>query len=270
MKKKTKVLYVCGELMPYLPESKISALCRQLPQQIQERGGEIRTFMPKYGSINERKNQLHEVIRLSGMNIIIDDSDHQLIIKVASIQSARMQIYFIDNDDFFNRKYEVKDNEGNYFEDNDERAIFFARGVIETVTKLRWSPDVVHCHGWFSSVMPAYIKRMVSDNPLFSDSKIVISLYNDSFPGSLNENFFKKLASEGVVDNELTFLEDPTYENLIKFVLQYTDGVVFADTEINASLKEYIIESGIKTLDMCEHDDDYADKYAEFYALVLE
>ncbi len=270
MRKEAKILYVCGELMPYLPETRISALCRQLPQQIQERGGEIRTFMPKYGSINERRNQLHEVIRLSGMNIIIDDSDHQLIIKVASIPSARMQVYFIDNDDFFNRKFEVKDGEGNYFQDNDERAIFFARGVIETVSKLRWSPDIVHCHGWFSSIMPVYIKRLFSDNPLFSCSKIIVSLYNDSFDAPLNDNFDKKLSSEGVSVDELGLLQEPTYQNLIKFVLQYTDGIVFADKDIDPALKEYIIESGIKTLDASEDDENYADKYAEFYESVLE
>ena len=148
-----KILYVCQEIFPYLPESEQSALCRQLVQAMQERGNEIRTFMPRYGCINERRNQLHEVIRLSGMNLIIDDNDHQLIIKVASIPTARVQIYFIDNDDYFARKAVLSDDAG-WFADNDERAIFFARGVLETVKKLRWNPSVVHCHGWFSAVVP--------------------------------------------------------------------------------------------------------------------
>ncbi|MDE7355626.1 MAG: glycogen/starch synthase, partial [Rikenellaceae bacterium] len=160
MSTKPKILYVCQEMMPYLPESEISAICRQLPQLIQERGADIRTFMPRYGSINERRNQLHEVIRLSGMNIVIDDTDHQLIIKVASIPNARLQVYFIDNDDYFMRKSTICDASGNYHIDNDERAMFFSRGVIETVTKLRWSPDVIHCHGWFSAFMPVYIKSL--------------------------------------------------------------------------------------------------------------
>ena len=166
-----KILYVCQEIFPYLPESEQSALCRQLVQAMQERGNEIRTFMPRYGCINERRNQLHEVIRLSGMNLIIDDNDHQLIIKVASIPTARVQIYFIDNDDYFARKAVLSDDAG-WFADNDERAIFFARGVLETVKKLRWNPSVVHCHGWFSAVVPIYLKHMFADDPVFRDVKI--------------------------------------------------------------------------------------------------
>ena len=163
----SKILYVCQEITPYLPETENSRLCRALTQAMQERGNEIRTFMPRYGCINERRHQLHEVIRLSGMNLIIDDNDHQLIIKVASIPSARVQIYFIDNDDYFARKAILRDADENYFEDNDERAIFFARGVLETVKKLRWTPTVVHCHGWFSSIVPIYLKKVFADDPIF-------------------------------------------------------------------------------------------------------
>ena len=165
----TRILYVCQEITPYLPETEMSSLCRTLSQTMQERGYEIRTFMPRYGCINERRNQLHEVIRLSGMNLIIDDNDHQLIIKVASIPAARVQIYFIDNDDYFSRKAVLTDAEGNYFADNDERSIFFARGVLETVKKLRWTPSIVHCHGWFSSVVPVYLKHVFADDPIFRD-----------------------------------------------------------------------------------------------------
>lgn len=255
--------------MPYLPENPVSALCRQLPQQIQERGAEIRTFVPKFGSINERRNQLHEVIRLSGMNIIIDDCDHQLIIKVASIPSARMQIYFIDNDDYFTRKHVVHDDDGNYFEDNDERAIFFARGIIETTSKLRWSPDIIHCHNWFSAIMPVYIKRLYADDPLYANSKIVITLYNDSFPESLNENFASKLESEGVAADELSILENPTHENLLKFAIQYADGVIVADENVNQNIIDYARESGTKVLIKTEKT-DYVDAYDEFYSSLLE
>ncbi|MEG1634482.1 MAG: glycogen/starch synthase [Rikenellaceae bacterium] len=268
MKKGAKILYVCQELMPYLPENKISVLCRQLPQQIQEKGGEIRTFMPRFGSVNERRNQLHEVIRLSGMNIIIDDSDHQLIIKVASIPSARMQVYFIDNDDYFNRKFEVKDADGTYFADNDERSLFFARGIIETASKLRWSPDIVHCHGWFSAIMPVYIKRLYSDNPLFAHSKIIISLYADSFTGSMNENFASKLQSEGVKHEELNILQDPTHENLLKFAIQYADGVVITDKDVNPSIIEFAKGSGTKVLEITD-EENYAESYASFYDSIL-
>ena len=161
-----RILYVCQEVAPYVPDTEGALLCRRLSQAMQERGNEIRTFMPRYGCINERRHQLHEVIRLSGMNLIIDDNDHQLIIKVASIPSARVQIYFIDNDDYFARKAVLSDDAG-WFADNDERAIFFARGVLETVKKLRWTPTVVHCHGWFSSIVPIYLKKVFADDPIF-------------------------------------------------------------------------------------------------------
>ncbi|MCK4854782.1 MAG: glycogen/starch synthase, partial [Bacteroidales bacterium] len=187
--KQAKILFISQEITPYLPESEMSKIGRYLPQGIQEKGREIRTFMPKYGSINERRNQLHEVIRLSGMNLIIDDTDHPLIIKVASIQSARMQVYFIDNEDYFHDKYVLADENGDYFQDNDERAIFFARGVLETVRKLRWSPDVVHCHGWITALVPLYLKRTFVDDPLYNNSKIVYSVYNDDFNKPLNKDF---------------------------------------------------------------------------------
>src|SRR5512145_2815386 len=173
----TKVLYVSQEITPYLPESEMSIIGRNLPQAIQEKGMEIRTFMPKLVCINERRNQLHEGIRLSGMNIIIDDTDHPLIIKVASIQAARMQVYFIDNDDYFQRKSLFGDEKTSFFDDNDERAIFFARGVLETVKKLQWPPDIIHCHGWFSALLSLYIKRLYDEDPVFKNAKVILSLY---------------------------------------------------------------------------------------------
>ena len=198
-----KILYVCQEIMPYLPETELSALSRRLAQAMQERGNEIRTFMPRYGCVNERRNQLHEVIRLSGMNLIIDDNDHQLIIKVASIPSARIQIYFIDNDDYFARKAVLTDADGKEFADNDERAIFFARGVLETVRKLNWSPSVVHCMGWMSAVMPIYLKKVFNDDPLFRDVKVVVSLCDDRFEQPLDADFKTRIANEGVQDEKL-------------------------------------------------------------------
>src|SRR5437016_2328075 len=164
--RKARVLFISSEIHPYLDLNEQSKVARFLPQGIQEKGREIRTFMPRYGCINERRHQLHEVIRLSGMNLIIDDSDHPLIIKVASIQSARMQVYFIDNEDYFARKETLTDAKGKMFDDNDERSIFFCRGVIETVKKLGWAPDIIHCHGWLTSLLPMYIKRSFRDNPL--------------------------------------------------------------------------------------------------------
>src|SRR6056297_1311332 len=200
---KAKVLYIAQEITPYLPENHMSKLARYLPQGIQEKGKEIRTFMPRYGKINERRNQLHEVIRLSGMNLIIDETDRPLIIKVASIQSARMQVYFIDNEDYFHRKFKLKDDEGNEFEDNDERAIFFARGVLETIKKLRWAPDIVHCQGWFTGLAPLLIKKTMNDDPFFAQSKVVYSIFNDGFTNPLDKELKSKVKALGIAEKDI-------------------------------------------------------------------
>ena len=261
-----KILYVCQEIMPYLPETELSTLSRRLVQAMQERGNEIRTFMPRYGCINERRNQLHEVIRLSGMNLIIDDNDHQLIIKVASIPSARIQIYFIDNDDFFARKAVITDAEGNEFEDNDERAIFFARGVLETVKKLNWSPNIVHCMGWMSAIVPIYLKKVFNDDPLFRDVKVVVSLCDDSFEQPFNEGFAQKVANEGVKDEKLADLTLPSYENLYRFVIDYTDGIVVASENANPSLVEYARQSGKPVMEFEKKEEaEMFDNYNRFY-----
>ena len=244
-----KILYVCQEIMPYLPENEESSLCRTLSQAMQERGNEVRTFMPRYGCINERRNQLHEVIRLSGMNLIIDDNDHQLIIKVASIPSARIQIYFIDNDDYFARKLVLVDEAGAEFEDNDERMVFFARGVLETVKKLHWSPTVVHCHGWFSAIVPIYLKKVFHDDPLFKDVKIVVSLYDDKFTQPLN-GLREKIEGEGVNDENLSILDEASYENLYRFVIGYADGVVIASAGVDAAVADIARASGKPVMEL--------------------
>ena len=261
-----KILYVCQEIMPYLPETELSTLSRRLVQAMQERGNEIRTFMPRYGCINERRNQLHEVIRLSGMNLIIDDNDHQLIIKVASIPSARIQIYFIDNDDFFARKAVITDAEGNEFEDNDERAIFFARGVLETVKKLNWSPNIVHCMGWMSAIVPIYLKKVFNDDPLFRDVKVVVSLCDDRFEQPFNEGFAQKVANEGIKDEKLADLTLPSYENLYRFVIDYADGIVVASENANPSLVEYARQSGKPVMEFEKKEEaEMFDNYNRFY-----
>ena len=203
MTKANKVLFITQEITPYVSESEMSLVGRNLPQAIQEKGREIRTFMPKWGNINERRNQLHEVIRLSGMNLIIDDTDHPLIIKVASIQSARLQVYFIDNEDFFQRKNTTVDDNGVEYDDNDERIIFFIRGVMETVKKLRWTPDVIHCQGWMTALAPLYIKKAYNDDPFFKNSKVVYSLFADDFQKPFNKAFADKLMIEGVEKSDV-------------------------------------------------------------------
>ena len=265
----SKILYVCQEIMPYLPETEGSRLCRALTQAMQERGNEIRTFMPRYGCINERRHQLHEVIRLSGMNLIIDDNDHQLIIKVASIPSARVQIYFIDNDDYFARKAVLTDAEGHWFADNDERAIFFARGVLETVKKLRWTPTVVHCHGWLTSVVPVYLKRIFADDPIFRDVKVVVSLYDDAFDGELDPQFATKIAGEGVREKNLDILARPSYENLCRFVMEYADGVIVASQHVDEQVLRIARGSGKPMLEYQSPDaEDFFDNYNRFYEAI--
>ncbi len=265
---KPKVLFVQQEITPYLKESHMGHIGRYLPQGIQERKKEIRTFMPRYGCINERRNQLHEVIRLSGMNLVINNTDHPLIIKVASIQSARMQIYFIDNEDFFQRKFTLTNKTGDFFEDNDERAIFFARGVIETVKKLGWAPDLVHCNGWFTSLMPFFLKEVFKDNPMFSDTKVVYSVYNDGFPGQLSPDMPQNLKMKGLSQNVPEKYTDPTFENISKLAIDYADGVIFGDETVNAEVEKYARESGKPLLEF--HDRDaYLDAYNKFFDEVL-
>ena len=205
---KGRILYINQEIIPYSPETEVSYYGRYLPSYIQEQGREIRTFMPRFSYVNERRNQLHEVIRLSGMNLIINDNDHQLIIKVASIPSARIQIYFIDNDDYFERKAVLVDEAGEEFEDNDERAIFFARGVLETVKKLNWTPTVVHCLGWMSAITPIYLKKVFNDDPLFRDVKIVVTLCDDRFEKQLSDDFKDKIANEIPLANGMFSFDD--------------------------------------------------------------
>ncbi len=264
-----KVLYVAQEICPYLPESEIANVCRKLPQAIQEKGKEIRTFMPKFGCINERRNQLHEVIRLSGMNLIIDDTDHQLIIKVASIQSARMQVYFIDNDDYFNRKTTTQDEDGVDFDDNEDRAIFFARGVIETVKKLRWTPDIVHCHGWMTSLMPVYIKKAFNDDPFFSKAKIVTSLYDNGFSKPFSATFGNKALLEGIDINDMKSVsKDGSFNAVNKLAIDFSDGVIVGSTNINEDLIEYAKKTK-KMILPYQEPENYVNSYNEFYDKIV-
>ncbi len=265
---KPKVLFVQQEITPYLKETHKGLIGRQLPQGIQERGKEIRTFMPRFGNINERRNQLHEVIRLSGMNLVINDTDHPLIIKVASIQSARMQIYFIDNDDFFKRKFTVVDKTGKMFSDNDERAIFFTRGVIETVKKLSWAPNVVHCNGWFTALMPVYVKVALKDSGMFSDTKVVYSIYDDDFEGTLNENLPQKFKNQGVGEEYLDKYKEFDFVNLSKAAMDYSDGIIFGSEKINPTLEAYAKESGKPVLEY-QQPEKYMDAYNEFYDEII-
>ena len=265
MTKANKVLFITQEITPYVSESEMSLVGRNLPQAIQEKGREIRTFMPKWGNINERRNQLHEVIRLSGMNLIIDDTDHPLIIKVASIQSARMQVYFIDNDDYFQNRLQVVDENGVEYEDNDARAIFYARGVLDTVKKLRWCPDVIHCHGWMTALAPLYIKKAYKDEPSFRDAKVVFSLYDNDFKEPFHPDFASKLLLKGISKKDVADLKEPVdYTALCKLAVDYSDGVIQQSEHVNEEVIAYARQIGKPVLGY-QSPEIFADACNDFY-----
>ena len=268
-----RVLFVNAEMVPYLPESRMSYICRFLPPAIQEMGREIRAFTPRYGCINERRNQLHEVIRLSGMNIIIKDVDRPLIIKVASISAARMQVYFIDNEDYFHRKFIYRDNEDRFFEDNDERAIFFVRGVLETVKKLRWKPDIIHCHGWLTHLLPIYLKRGYHDDPLFTHTKVILSLYNDVDDELFDKDMRIKAQIPGVKSKDLELLATSNTVQLAKLALQYSNGVIMGDPIIQPQIMAHMETLSIPILpfiDPANPETSYIDAYNQFYDQIIE
>ncbi len=265
---KTKILFINTEVMPYLPEDRMSSIGRRLPHGIQDAGHEIRTFMPRFGQINERRNQLHEVIRLSGMNLIINDTDHPLIIKVASIQQARMQVYFIDNDEYFTHRNKYGNAHGEY-SDNAERCVFFARGVIETIRKLRWKPDVVYCQGWFSAIAPIYIKKTFAEDPCFRGVKIVFAMFDNGFQGNLSSNFYRTVKREGVLKADLIEVKDKPvdYVTMCKLAVKFSDGLIITDnTPAAEEVKAYAKSRGIHILDATDEDLDI-DKYDKFFEL---
>lgn len=260
---KRKILFINQEITPYVPETEMSLMGKALPQAMQEKGHEIRTFMPKWGNINERRGQLHEVIRLSGMNLIINDTDHPLIIKVASIQQARVQVYFIDNDDYFSKRQMEKDEMGNDYPDNGERAIFFARGVLETVKKLRWVPDIIHCQGWMSAVVPLYIKTAYSEEPSFANTKVVTSLFAQSLKNDLGQNFKKCVEFRDATAELLTPYNDNfDFREMGKLAIDYSDGIVLAAADVN---KELVNHAAAKNIPVLDYKEDFADAYEEFY-----
>ena len=260
-------MFINQEINPYVPETPMSLMGKALPQAMQEKGYEIRTFMPKWGNINERRGQLHEVIRLSGMNLIINDTDHPLIIKVASIQQARVQVYFIDNDDYFSRRQMEKDELGNDYPDNGERAIFFARGVLETVKKLRWVPDIIHCQGWMAAVVPLYVKTAYHDEPSFANTKVVTSLFTKTLSNDLGTNFKKCVEfRDAKADLLVPYCDNFNFEELGKLAIDYSDGVIQADAEVNEGLLDYAKQKG---LPVCGYEQDFADGYEAFYNQIL-
>lgn len=259
-----RILYVSSEVVPYLAENEVSIMSYDVPKMINDQGGQIRIFMPRYGNINERRHQLHEVIRLSGMNLVVNDMDMPLIIKVASIPKERIQVYFIDNDEYFKRKATFTDEEGVLYHDNDERAIFFAKGVVETVKKLNWVPDIIHVHGWMAAMLPIYMKHFYKDEALFADTKIVTSVYNTAFEGTLDEQMLKKVLFDNVPESDVNVIAVPDYVNIMKASIAHSDAVIIASETLPGDLEGFVESSGKPFLPFLPKD-KFAEAYTNFY-----
>jgi starch synthase len=260
---KSKLLFITHEMSPFLELTKIAEITRQLPQAMQEKGYEIRILMPRFGNINERRNRLHEVIRLSGMNIIINDNDNPLIIKVASIPAARMQVYFLDNEEYFQRKHVFNDKDGKFYADNDERMIFFCKGALETVKKLGWAPDVIHCHGWMSALVPAYLKTSYKDDPTFKNSKIVYSIYGNEFKDKMDPNFARKAVMDDMTEANTEVYKEGTNSAMYAGAIQYSDGIVLGSEDIDADVLNNVKNSNKSTLEYVSTSD--FENYYNFY-----
>ena len=263
---KLRILYVASEINPFLQTSEVAAFVRRLPQGMQERGMEIRILVPRFGTINERKNRLHEVVRLSGINIAVGEEEKPLVIKVASIPNAKLQVYFIDNEDYFHRKSVFFDKEDKFYEDNDERAIFFCKGVIETVKKLGWAPDIVHCNDWITSLIPMYLKTTYKNDPIFQNAKCVFTVYDNNFNHKFDQGIIEKVKMIDIEDSMLVNLESADYEGLIKLGAEYSDAVIRAEEEDSVSLNK-LFESleNQKKLDTIEKDNNLVDSYYNLY-----
>ena len=266
---KKRVLFISQEITPYLCETEISTRCRNLPQGIMEKGKDIRIFMPKYGCINERRNQLHEVIRLSGMNMILDNLDYPLIIKVASLQPIRMQVYFIENEDYFPKKTFMHELDGEEFEFHDERAIFFCRGVLETVRKLGWAPNVVHCHGWMSALVPMYLKKAFAEDPIFDNTKVVYSVYDQESNVAIDNDMARKSIIAGVSEDDVELINTASVDTLHKLAIKYADAVIMGSEKISDDLNKFIVDSH-KYVITHQNDEDYVDAYDALYDELLE
>jgi starch synthase len=267
---KTKVLIVSQEMQPYTAASEIANIARKLPQYIQENGMEIRVLMPRFGTINERRHRLHEVVRLSGMNIIVDDDDYPLIIKVASLPEARMQVYFLDNEDFFKRKRIFTDAFDQPFKDNPDRMVFFCKGVIETVKKFGWAPDVVFCNGWMTSLIPLYLKTAYKSEPLFQNAKVVYSIYEGSPEDTFSDSFSSKASINNLTEGDLSAYQNGQGVTLHHGAIKYADALVQGSEKIDDSVIKALSDTDKPVLEY-QGSEGFEAAYKEFFeALVTE
>ena len=266
---KARILYISQHIVPFLPATQMSSVSRNLPQGVHEKGREIRVFTPRFGKINERRHQLHEVIRLSGMNLNVDDTDHPLVIKVASIPTARMQVYFIDNEEYFKRKAVLHDAKEKMFEDNDERSIFFISGVLETVKKLGWAPDIIHCNGWMTNIAPLYLKQIFSNDPYFAESKVICSVYDEGFEGSLNARMAEKMQRDGLTPESLESIADPTFDALNNLAIAHADGLIVGSENLSDTTLDAMKATGVPMLNY-HGEEGYVGDINNFYDSILE
>ncbi len=268
MAEKKKLLFVTQELDPYTAITEVSEIVKKLPEYAQSNGMEIRVLMPRYGIINERRHRLHEVVRLSGMNIIVDDDDYPLIIKVASLPGARLQVYFLDNDDFFKRKTGFADDEGTPYEDNPDRMIFFCKGVIETVRKFGWPPDIIHCHGWMTSLIPMFIREAYKTEPLFQNSKIIYSVYDTLMDTYFSDAFIEKASINNLVRSDLDAYLNGSEVFLHKGAILYSDAIIRGSEQLPDDVEQLIIESGKPALAF-QTEEELLPAYMEFYNFMM-
>ncbi len=261
---KKRILYIAQELSPFLNGSEIAERVLELATFVQsQKDYEVRVFIPRYGCINQRRHQLHEVIRLSGINLVINDIDQPLIIKVGSVQKAKLQVYFIDNDEYFKRKQILKDSKNNLIKDNDERMMFFCQGVLETLIMLRWAPDIIHCNGWVSSLVPMYLKEKYHNASVFEQTKVLYSIYKDSFVGSLNKKLKSKILFDEINDEYLSLLDNPSAKNLHKLAIQYSDSVELTKSYNNKDVCSFIKNTGTNSI--ASTDNNSYDAILEIY-----
>ena len=265
MAPKKRILFIANEMSPYLELTEFSEIVNKLAIKANENNFEVRCIMPRFGVINERRHRLHEVVRLSGINVSVDNDDMPLQIKVASLPSARLQVYFLDNEELFRRKFVFNDENEKWFEDNDLRTVFFCKGALETVKKFGWPPDIIHCSGWMTALIPAYLKTLYRKEPVFAHSKIIYTIGETTFKEKLGAGFIKKaLIHASLKDKDLELYKDGTNLALFRGAASYADAITFGAAKIDKKLsEEYSKVKGKKTLPFQPEGDltDYLQLY---------
>ena len=259
---KLRILYVASEVTPFLKTSAVADFVKALPQYMQNKELEVRILAPRFGVINERKNRLHEVLRLSGINITIGTNEKPLVVKVASIPRARLQVYFTDNEDYFKRKAIFHNKDDSFFEDNDERTVFFCKGVLETVKRLGWKPDVVHCHDWITSLIPLYLKTTYADDPILKKAQVVFTLYNNAFSEKFGKDFPEKVKMVGIEEEALAPLVSADFRALVQTGMKYADKVAKAEMLQEEPFKDLLNEQDLPCI---ENNEAGLEAYYNFY-----